>query len=216
LAPVVSEDELAIVGNISSKMRSVQKSQPNMVPEHDLQQDNELLKNRNRLRIKQVQLVQGAVIKLKDNCVGMVFGKFQGRRALFCTTSSGLYIYDVEFPDFPRLMLQKPMTAGLLGAMPWGGGFIIWGNFGMKASLPIKSLENWSEVCFLTTTVQQVTTNGENLYALTKDRIEIFSRRLGKDRRAGNKWSKTHYDFWPDSSGIQQPRPDDVLIRRSN
>ena len=107
--------ELAIVGNLSSKMKSMQNSQPNSVTEHNIQPDNRVLKNsRSRLGIKQVQLVQGAVINMENNCIDMMFGNFHGRRAFFCTTSSGISIFDVEFADFPKLILRQYVTPGPL------------------------------------------------------------------------------------------------------
>jgi hypothetical protein len=136
--------------------------------------DLEASQGDSNLFIRQILLVQKAILYLNELCSWLSGGWYKGIPAIFAITASGLRVYDLNQPDFPSLIELVP-SKGLNGAMPWHRGLLTWGKSGLRLyrnGVPAERapFEGWMvyDALFL----------GHNLYVLTDEGLVVLDGAL--------------------------------------
>ncbi len=128
--------------------------------------------NRARLEVKQVLLGRASIVRLHRECLHFALGQFNAFPALICTTSGDVRVYDLRKPALPSLAFQAVIT-GARGALPWRGGVLSWGEYGLRNLAQTGRGERRTVESADIHGIEQVHTSRGHVYALGGDRVHI-------------------------------------------
>jgi hypothetical protein len=100
----------------------------------------------------------------------MVFG----RPVFLCISGVGLKVIDVRNPSIPRLLLFHRRERGLLGALAWKNGLVLWGDSG-AVYRPLDVRKGLAQgIALSTDSVVSAVAHRMHLFLLSREALRVY------------------------------------------
>jgi hypothetical protein len=121
------------------------------------------------ITLKQVALSERGLLTAAAPVVALRGGRFKRAPTIAFITTHGFYVYDLLIPGFSRLVHHEA-EAGLRGILGWHGGFLVWGERGLRLA------GGNSVTPVVPGPILDVVIGGARIYVLTPERLALYDR----------------------------------------
>lgn len=124
--------------------------------------------DRRMVFIKQIQLIERALISLSHPCDYLQKGLIKNKPVILAVSDGEVTVYSIRRPKLPQLF-ERFSSEGVRGAMVWRDEYILWGEFGL-----IFRTRSGDQLHLISSPVRDLIQVSQYIAALSDDGIKIF------------------------------------------